>query len=192
MERTFVLVKPDGVKRGLIGEVVSRFEKAGLKVVALKMVWVTREFADKHYPKAEEFIKNLGQKTLKTYEKYGLDPQSELGTGDDLEIGKFVRDTLVDSITWGPVVAMVLEGNHAVDNTRMLVGDTIPTFALPGTIRGDFSVDSPLLANRKKRAVRNIVHASGDSKEAEFEISHWFTKEEIHSYKRGDEEVMFG
>ena len=96
-----------------------------------------------------------------------------------------------DFLTSGPVVAMVWEGNHAIDNVRRLVGATLPTFAAPGTIRGDYSVDSPVLANARKRAVKNLIHASGEPKEAELEIDLWFDKKELHSYPRAEEEVMF-
>ena len=91
-ERTVVLVKPDGVMRGLIGEIVTRFEKAGLKIIAMKMVWIDEELAGKHYPDDRtEFLKGMGEKTLATYEKYGKDHHEEIGTKDALEIGKMVN-----------------------------------------------------------------------------------------------------
>lgn len=191
-EKTVVLIKPDGVKRGLVGDVLARFEKSGLKIIALKMVWVDEELVNKHYPgDREEFIKGMGEKTLKTYEKYGKDPDEELGTKDPAEIGKMVNKWNIDFIQSGPVVAILLEGNHAIDNVRMIAGNTIPTMADPGTIRGDFSVDSPVLANQKKRAVRNIMHASGNPEEAKYEEQLWFRKNEIQDYTRADEDVMF-
>lgn len=191
METTIVLIKPDGVKRGIIGEIISRFEKMGLKIAAMKMVWVEKDLVAEHYSNKEDFLRGMGEKTLKTYEQYGKDAMEELGTDDPLEIGKMLRNWNIDFIASGPVVAMLLEGNHAVDNVRMLVGDTIPTFAVPGTIRGDYSVDSPVLANAKKRTIRNIVHASGNIEEAEFEKKLWFKESEIYSYKRADETTMF-
>lgn len=191
-ERTVVLVKPDGVQRGLIGEVIHRFERAGLKIVALKMVWVDKSMAAQHYPESrEELLKGIGRKTLETYEKYGRDPKEEFGNIDPLEIGRMVNRWNIDLITSGPVAAILMEGVHAIDNVRMMVGNTLPTFAQPGTIRGDFSIDSPALANAKKRAVRNIVHASGNPEESKYEEQLWFRKDEIHSYKRSDEDVMF-
>lgn len=192
IQRTLVLVKPDGVKRGIVGEIIRRFENAGLKVVGMKMVWVNKNLVDKHYPDSRiEFLRGMGEKTLKSYTEYGKDPVAELGTDDPVEIGRIINTWNKDFITSGPVVAMVLEGNHAIDNVRRLVGATLPTFAAPGTIRGDFSVDSPVLANERKRTVRNLIHASGEPAEAEYEIDLWFSKEEIHSYKRAEEEVMF-
>lgn len=191
-ERTVVLVKPDGVQRGLVGEVISRFEKMGLKVIGLKMVWVDRAMAGQHYPESRtELMKGIGEKTLQTYEKYGKDPKEEFGEKTPVEIGMMVNSWNMDFLTSGPVIAMVLEGVHAIDNVRMLAGNTLPVFAQPGTIRGDFSIDSPALANVKKRAVRNIVHASGNPEEAMYEQQLWFRDEEIYDYKRTDEEVMF-
>jgi len=191
-ERSVVLVKPDGVKRGLVGEVITRFERMGLKVVALKMVWVEKSLAEQHYPESrKELMKAIGEKTLQTYEKYGRDPKEEFGNIDPQAIGEMVNKWNIEFITSGPVVAMLLEGAHAIDNIRMLTGNTLPTFAQPGTIRGDYSIDSPALANAKKRAVRNIVHASGNTEEAKYEEQLWFKNEEIYSYKRTDEDVMF-
>jgi nucleoside-diphosphate kinase len=192
MQRTLVLVKPDGVQRGIVGDIIHRFEKAGLKIVGMKMVWVNKALIDQHYPDSRtEFLKGMGEKTLKSYKEYGKDPKKELGTDDPHEIGKIINNWNKSFLTSGPVMAMVLEGNHAIDNVRRLVGATLPTFAAPGTIRGDYSVDSPVLANEKKRTVKNLIHASGEPEEAKYEIDLWFTPEEIHSYKRADEDVMF-
>lgn len=193
MERTVVLVKPDGVKRGLVGEIVSRFEKVGLKIVAMKMVWVDEQMVLKHYPTSrEDWVKKIGEKTLKAYEEYGKDPKEHLGTLEPFEIGKMVCKWLVDYLTSGPVVAMVLEGNHAITAVRKMCGYTYPDTAIPGTIRGDYSIDSPDLANEQKRSGKNLVHASGNAEEAKFEEELWFHKNEIHDYKRVDEELMFG
>ena len=191
MERTVVLIKPDGVKRGLIGEILSRFEKAGLKIVGMKMVWVDFDLAEKHYPKDKDYLTALGKKSLETYQKYGKDPKEKLGTKDPARIGKMVRSWFANYLTSGPVVAVLLEGNHAIDQVRTMIGHTLPNLAAPGTIRGDYSTDSPVLANAAKRAVKNLVHASGTPQEAKFEEQLWFKKDEIHSYKRAEEEVMF-
>ncbi|MFH1188149.1 MAG: nucleoside-diphosphate kinase [bacterium] len=193
IEKTVVLVKPDGVKRGLVGEIISRFEKIGLKIIAMKMIWVDKDMVAKHYPESRtELLRGIGEKTLKTYAKYGKDATEELGTMDPLEIGKMVNDWNIDFLSSGPVVAMLLKGAHAIDNVRMAVGDTLPTFAVPGTIRGDYSIDSPALANATKRSVHNMIHASGNVEEAKYEEELWFRKEEIYDYRRTDEEVMFG
>lgn len=183
-EKTFLLVKPDGVRKGLIGEIIKRIEQRDLKIVALEMFMPTRKQIDDHYPKDERWIRRLGQKTLATYEKYGYDAVEELGTNDDLAIGKQVRGWLVDFMTSAPLVRMVVQGVHAVDMVRKIVGPTMPAEADMGTIRGDFSVDSAALANREKRTVQNLVHASETADEAEHEIAHWFGNKPIYQYKR--------
>lgn len=191
-ERTVVLLKPDAVARGIVGEVISRFEKMGLKIAAMKMAWVDEELVKKHYPvEREEFLRGMGEKTLKTYEEYGKDAGEELGTKDALEIGKMVQSWNVEFLKSGPVIAMLLEGHNAISNVRQMVGSTIPTFATPGTIRGDYSTDSPLLANQRKRAMKNLIHASGNKEEAKYEEELWFRADEIYHYKRADEETMF-
>ena len=183
-EVTFFMVKPDGVRKGLTGEIIRRIEQRDLKIVALEMFQPTYEQLNDHYPKDEAWIRRLGQKTLKTYEKYGYDAQDELGTVDDLEIGKMIRKWLLDYMFSAPLVKMVIQGVHAVDVVRKIAGPTIPALAEIGTIRGDFSIDSPALANKEKRAVANLVHASETPEEAAHEIEHWFGKAKMHQYKR--------
>ncbi len=192
MERTFVMIKPDGMQRGLVGDIIGRFERCGLKIVAMKLTKASKDRVRNHYPSSEKWFKIVGQKTLKSYEEYGLDPKKDLGTDNDLEIGKIVKDWLVEFISSGPVVCMILEGNHAIDNVRRIVGNTLPIFAKPGTIRGDFSIDSADFANVKRRPIRNIVHASGDKEEAKHEVNLWFKEAEIYEYKRAEEDIMFG
>lgn len=191
MEQTLIVLKPDAVVRGLIGEIVSRFERVGLKIVGAKVMRADKKLAQKHYPVTREaFIRGMGQKTLENYEKLGIDPVKELGTADTLEIGKLIRDWLDVLITAGPVFAMVLEGPHAVELVRKMCGHTLPLLAAPGTIRGDLSYDSSYLANTGKRAIKNLIHASGTVEEAKYEIPLWFSPAEIHSYERVEEEVM--
>lgn len=190
-ETSVVLIKPDGIKRGLIGDIIARIEQRGLKIISLGMITPVRELIDDHYPKDKTWINRLGEKTMSTYTKYGIDPQQQLGTRDTFEIGKMVRGWLIDFMTSGPVVKMVIKGIHAIDMVRKLAGNTLPNMADMGTIRGDYSVDSPASANRDKRAVRNIIHASETPEEAAKELKLWFKKEEIHDYKRSDEDIMF-
>jgi nucleoside-diphosphate kinase len=191
-ERTFLMVKPDGVKRGLIGEIIRRVEQRNLKIVALEMFHATREQIDEHYPKDEAWIRRVGGKTLATYEKYGYSAKDELGTDDDFEIGKMVREWLINFMTSAPMVRMVVEGVHAVEMIRKLVGQTMPSAAEMGTIRGDYSVDSAASANKEHRAVRNLVHASETPEEAAHEIDFWFGgKNRIYDYKRSEEEMQF-
>lgn len=184
-EKTFVMLKPDGVRKGLIGEVIKRFEQRDFKIVALEMFQPTREQIDNHYPKDEKWITRLGEKTLATYEKYGFDPRERLGTNKAEEIGPMVREWIVDYMISSPLVRMVVQGVHAVDMVRKIAGHTLPYLADMGTIRGDFSNDSPVLANGEKRAVMNIVHASETPEEAEHEIKYWFGETPpIFNYKR--------
>ncbi|MBI2647484.1 nucleoside-diphosphate kinase [Candidatus Woesearchaeota archaeon] len=158
IERSLIIIKPDGVARGLIGEIIKRFENAGLKIIGMKMVWVDAKFAEEHYK---------------------------------AHIKKSFFKELVDFITEGPVVAFVVEGVHAVDNVRKLVGATSPHEAAPGTIRGDFAHQSMAYASKKGIGGKNVIHASGSKKEADEEIKLWFKKEELHSYTTVHEKHVF-
>ncbi len=191
-ERTFAMIKPDGVMRGLIGEVIKRFEQRGLKIIGLKMTHVSREHIDAFYPRDEVWIKRLGERGLKTFEEYGLDPMEHLGTDDAFQIGEKVRDRLIDFIAMGPVVPMVIEGVHSISVVRKLVGATLPVFADPGTIRGDFAHDAPTSSNLEQRSIHNLIHASETKEEAKHEIGHWFSEEELWEYDRADHVIMFG
>ncbi len=185
-EQTVVLIKPDGVRRGLIGSIISRFEGRGLKVVGLEMTQANEDQIDKHYPTEEDWIKNLGQNTKKTYQEYGLALEDDFENTDDFSIGKQVRQWTVEYLASGPIVKIVLEGPHAIGVVRKIIGETIPSFASPGTIRGDFSVESAATANAGKRAIYNLVHASGDKQEAEHEVDFWFAPENVFEYERQD------
>ena len=184
-EITFVMAKPDAVRKGLVGELIKRFEQRDLKIVALEMFQPTKDQIDNHYPKDESWIRRLGQKTLTTYAKYGFSAKEELGSDDELELGKMVRTWLVDYMVSAPLVRMVVQGIHAVDMVRKITGPTLPYMAEMGTFRGDYSADSPILANQERRAVANLVHASETPEEARHEIEHWFGKDaKVFSYKR--------
>jgi nucleoside-diphosphate kinase len=185
-ERTLVLVKPDGVQRGLIGEVIRRFEQRGLKISALKMVEGGEEQVGKHYTDDINWLKSVGKKTRKSFAEKGIDMDET-----DEGIGRRIRAWLMNYISSGPVVAMVVEGNHAIEVVRKIGGTTEPRTAPAGTIRGDFSIDSYMLGDNLKRPVKNLIHASGDKKEAENEIHVWFSEDEIYDYERADEKVEF-
>src|SRR3989344_2999169 len=189
-ELTFLMVKPDGVRRGLTGEVVRRIEQVGLKIVAMQMIRPSRNLIDDHYPKSKEWINRQDEKTLATYEKFGYDAIKELGTNKPEKIGPMVRKWLIDFMSSAPVIIMAVKGVHAVAMIRKLTGPTMPVDAPLGTLRGDFSVDSAAVANREKRAVFNMVHASETEQEAKHEIKHWFGKSVIHDYARTDDEVF--
>lgn len=183
-EQTFVLIKPDAVQKGLIGEIIKRFEQRDLKIVALEMFQPTIEQIDMHYPKDEKWVTRLGEKSLSTYKKYDIDPVPLVGSDDPSKIGPLVRGWVIDYMTSAPLVRMVVQGLHAVDIVRKITGPTLPFLAEMGTIRGDFSIDSPALANTEKRAVMNLVHASETPEEAQHEIKHWFGDIKSLNYKR--------
>ena len=184
-EKTFVIIKPDGVRKGLIGDIISRFERRDLKVVALEMFHPSRKEMDNHYPKDEKWIRRLGEKTMATYAKYGHDVKKDFGTSDLARVGKTVRGWLIDFMSSAPLVKIIVQGVHAVDMVRKIVGPTMPSLAEMGTIRGDFSNDSPLNANVERRSVYNLVHASETPEEAKHEIQHWFGKNApLYKYKR--------
>ncbi len=182
MEKTVVLVKPDGVKRGLIGDILARFERVGLKLVAAKLIWVNKTHIGKHYKDDKDYHKSVGIRTLENYKNYGLDPKEKLGTADPIGIGKLVRKWNIEFMTSGPVMAMLLEGPGAVALVRKIVGHTYPAEAIPGTIRGDYSLESAYLANTEGRTIRNLIHASGTVEEARFERKLWFKEKEIYKY----------
>lgn len=192
-ERTVVLIKPDGVKRGIVGQIITRFENVGLKMVAMKMIWIDKDFAAKHYPVSRKaWVETIGKRALETYEEYGRDPGEDLDTMEPLEIGKKMCQWLVEFLTSGPVVAMLLEGENSISTVRKMVGHTFGDKALPGTIRGDFTRARGYQSFASKRAGHNLVHASGNKEEAKFEEELWFKKSEIYSYKRLDEEMYLG
>jgi nucleoside-diphosphate kinase len=183
-ELTYVMIKPDGVRKGLIGEIIKRFEQRDLKIIALEMFQPTRAEMDKHYPKDEKWLTRLGGKTQSTYEKYGYDVKNDFGTNDLFKVGKVVRGWLIDFMISAPMVKMVVQGVHAVDMVRKIVGPTMPYLAEMGTIRGDYSADSAISANVDRRAVYNLIHASETPEEAKHEIQHWFGKKSVFKYKR--------
>jgi len=186
-EKTFVIIKPDGVQRTLIGEIIGRFERVGLKLVALKMIVPTVELVEKHYTLDKEWLKKVGEKAIKGYESKGLVPP----TRDALKAGNKVLEHLKTYITSGPTVAMIWQGAHAVGIVRKIVGGTEPLTSDVGTIRGDFVLDSYQYSDTEGRAVRNIVHASGSIEEAKDEINLWFKEEEIINYRLIQEAILY-
>jgi len=162
IQQTLVLIKPDGVKRGLIGEIIQRLEQRGLKIVAMKLVKIDMDLAKKHY--TEDITKRRGE---------------------------MVRKKLTDFIVSDPLVAMIIQGVDAIENVRKICGETESKSAFPGTIRGDFSHMSFKHADEREIPVKNLVHASANEEEAEYETKIWFSIEEIHDYKRADEEQVW-
>lgn len=191
-ERTFCLIKPDGVMRGLIGDIIKRLETAGLKVVAMKMITPAEEMVRAHYPMSDEaWVNRLGEKGLSAFDDLDVTAEEVLGTTDTAVIGKGVTESLVQYMTSGPVVAMVVEGIQSVAMVRKLAGHTLPFKADVGTIRGDYSIDSPSVANVEQRSIHNLFHASEIAEEAEKEIALWFKDEDMPTYTLGNDAVMY-
>jgi len=189
-ERTLLIIKEDGLKRGLTGEILSRIEKAGLKIVAAKMINASTEKVKEHYKKDKEWHIKIGNYNLKDCKEFGLDVMEIYGSEDPEEIGRKVNEMLYDIFKNAPMLLFIFEGPNAVEKLRKLVGATYPIDADPGTIRGDFGLDSPAVGLKSKRNVLNLVHASGTVEEAEKEIDIWFEKDEIcDNYGRCDTAV---
>lgn len=186
-EQTLVIVKPDGVQRGLIGEVIKRYEQCGLKLTGIKMIIPSREMALKHYSIDPEWAIKSGTKTFESYKAKGL----PLPGKDPVEFAEGIRRKLTDFMSSGPVVAMIWQGMGAVAIVRKITGSTEPLTSLPGTIRGDYTIDSYTAADTDARAVRNIIHSSGSVDEANKEIAIWFDKKEILSYRLVSEEIIY-
>ncbi|MFC1728255.1 nucleoside-diphosphate kinase [Nanoarchaeota archaeon] len=186
IERTLVLIKPDGVQRGLVGKIIQRFEDAGFKIIGMKLVNANKETAGKHYANDEEWLKSVGEKTIKSYSKKGVEMKD-----DALTIGKRVRQHLIDFISMSPSVILCVEGHAVIEKIRVVCGDTVPLVAAPGTIRGDFSFDSYELADDSGRPLQNLIHASDSKESAEREISVWFNDEELYPYERVDESLLY-
>lgn len=192
-ERTFCMIKPDGVMRGLTGDIISRIERAGLKIVAMKMVHATEEQVKAHYPVSDEvWVTRLGSKSLGSFENLSVSAEEILGTTDKKQIGQDVVKNLISFMTSGPVICMVVEGVQSVAMMRKLAGATLPFMADMGTIRGDYSVDSPAVANAQQRSIHNLFHASETLEEVQQEIDVWFKGETIHDYKLGNEATLYG
>ncbi|MFA6339243.1 MAG: nucleoside-diphosphate kinase [Candidatus Paceibacterota bacterium] len=186
-ERSLVIIKPDGVQRTLIGEIIKRLERSGLKLVALKMLVPTAEHVEEHYTLDPNWRRITGEKTIKSYKDKGLTPPSE----DPLEITSKILEGLKKYMTSGPVVAMVWQGGHVVKIVRKIVGGTEPLSSDVGTIRGDFVLDSYQMSDTDGRAVRNLIHASGSPAEAEQEIKHWFDEKDITNYRLVQEQILY-
>ena len=184
-----MLMKPDAVKRGIVGEILHRFERAGLKIVASKLVAASRDLSEKHYNKDDAWKIKIGKIRLEDCAKHGIDVKTVYGTDEPLRIGHIVNESNHDYLTSGPVLAFVLEGVNCVEKVRSLIGPTYSIDAPAGTIRGDFGSESPYTSLVRKRTIFNMVHASGNAEEAEYEISLWFDPKEILSYKRVHEDL---
>jgi nucleoside-diphosphate kinase len=186
-EKTLVVVKPDGIQRTLIGEIIGRLERVGLKLVGIKMIIPTSDLVKKHYTIDPEWIEKVGQKAIDAY----LEKEQEPKTKKPTEAGEKILEVLTSYMTSGPVVAMVWQGANAVGVVRKIVGTTEPMTSDVGTIRGDFVLDSYKIADVDGRAVRNLVHASGTVEEAEKETKLWFEDNEISNYRLVQEQIIY-
>lgn len=185
-ERTFVIVKPDGVQRSLMGEIVGRIERTGLKISAMKFLVPREEQCWDHYAKDDEWFLSKGSRIVGDRKEQGLPIDKE-----PIEYGKDIIRANVNFFTSGPVLAMVVEGNQSVAIVKKLVGGTEPSTSDVGTLRGDFTIDSYALSSIDNRAVRNLVHCSDKPEEAEREIAIWFSEEEIVKYRLVAEQILY-
>lgn len=190
-QKALLIIKPDGVQRGIVGKIITRFETVGLKIIGLKFEWANKEKIIAHYPETEAWFKKVGERTLSNYAKKGLDAKTVFKTDDAVAIGKTVKSWLVDYMQESPVFLAVVEGYDAIEIVRKLSGNTIPVLAAPGTIRGDFSHDTIDLANEQNRPLRNIIHASDTAEDGEKEVNLWFAKEELFNYETAGEKFMY-
>jgi len=190
-QKALLIIKPDGVKRGLIGKIITRFERVGLKIIGLKFEWAQKEKIIAHYPETEAWFRKVGERTLTNYAKKNLDAKQVFKTDDPVSIGKTVKNWLIDYMRESPVFLAVVEGYECIEIVRKITGNTIPVLAAPGTIRGDFSHDTIDLANQQSRPLRNIIHASDTPEDAEKEVSLWFAPGELFEYETAQEKFMF-
>jgi len=188
-ERTLVIIKPDGVQRSLIGEIIKRYERTGLKLLALKMIIPTEELATTHYYEVggDEWLEEVGRKARAAYEKRGKESPYKT----NMDNGKAVLAANAKYLSSGPVVAMIWQGNKAVELVRKITGGTEPLTSDVGTIRGDFTLDSYAMADTDQRSVRNLIHASGSAEEAEQEIKIWFSEEDVLKYNHIQEKILY-
>jgi len=186
-EKTLVIIKPDGIQRSMIGEVIKRLERVGLKLVAIDMNVPTEEKIRAHYLVDPDWCRKAGQKSMEAYEKKGL----ECPFKDPVAAGEKVLNNLVKYMTSGPVVSMVWQGAHAVSIVRKIVGSTEPLSSDVGTIRGDFVLDSYQMSDLNSRSVRNLIHASGSVEDAKKEIPHWFAPEKVINYRLIQEQILY-
>jgi nucleoside-diphosphate kinase len=186
-ERTFVILKPDTVQRGLIGEVMRRLERTGLKLVAAKMLAADEDRLLKHYGKDDAWYLAKGTKRVALMKEAGktVDENRE-----PMEYGKDIIRGVVRYMQASPVMAMVWEGNQAVAVVKKLVGETDPTASDVGTIRGDYQLDSYSLSDAEERGIRNLIHCSDKVEEAQREIPIWFSTDELHDYRHVFEAIL--
>lgn len=181
IEKTLVLLKHDSVCRGLVGKIITRFEETGLKITAMKMIWPDEKLAKNHYFLDAQWAQNVFDKTKVGYEK----DNKPFPYKDAMQLGEQIQRWNMNFLREGPVIAIVIEGPHAIEIVRKMVGSTEPRSSPPGTIRGDFAmIESYAIADKQGRVLRNLIHASDSWDSANREIALWFQSNEIHSYSK--------
>ena len=186
-ERTFVILKPDTIQRSLIGEIINRLERTGLKLVAAKMFRATEEKLLAHYGKDDAWYLKKGVRRVELLKVAGK-PVDE--KRPPIEYGKDIIRGVVKYMQASPLVAMVWEGNQAIAVVKKLVGTTDPTESDVGTIRGDYQLDSYTLSDAEQRGIRNLVHCSDQVTEAAREIGIWFAPDELQEYRHINEAIL--
>ena len=188
IERTLILVKPDVIQRQIFGEVLSRFERKGFKIIAMRMLNATKEQVAEHYTDEEGYLIETGEKAKKGAIARGED----VSDWNSLERGKIIRKNNILYLTCGPIIAMVLEGHGVIEGVRKLLGSTSPAAGDVGTIRDDYSFDTFALADYVARATRTMIHASDSIENAKREIKIWFKEKELCSnYETVAEKIFY-
>ena len=185
-ERTFVIIKPDGVQRGLIGEIIKRYERTGLKLVGLRFGVAEEKKFWEHYNKSDEWFLKKGTKIVADKQAAGLTVDKEA-----IEYGKDIIAQLVKFMTSGPTIMMVWEGNQAAAVVKKITGETEPATSDVGTIRGDLTLDSYGIAAVDDRAVRNLIHCSENADEGKREVALWFNESELSEYRLFAEQILY-
>lgn len=183
-ENTLIIIKPDAVKRGLIGTIITTFENVGLKLMAAKMLKPSEDVIKHHYPGTPDWIKEMGNKTLSSFKQSNANVKEKMGTDDPTKLGSFVYERLVKYWMEGPIIVMILSGPDAIQIARKLRGHTIPLLAQTGTLHSDYSFDSSTLSASLDRVVKTFIHASGSVEEAKREIKYWFKDIQLKDYER--------
>ena len=186
-ERTLVIIKPDAIQRTLIGEIIGRYERLGLKLVGMKLIRPTEELVEKHYTNDPDWIRKTGAKFIAHATEHGL----KIKHPDPIKMGEHILHRLSKYMTSGPIIAMVWQGLHAIPIVRKITGGTEPLRSDVGTIRGDFVLDSYEFSDIQDRSIRNLVHASGSLEEANKEINLWFKKDELIDYTLVQEKILY-
>lgn len=188
IERTLILVKPDVLQRQIVGEILSRFERKGFKIIAMKMLNATKEQMEDHYTDEESYLIETGEKAKKGAMARGED----VSNWNSLEKGKIIRNNNVVYLTCGPIISMVLEGHGVIDGVRKILGSSSPADGDVGTIRDDYSYDTYALADYISRATRTMLHASDSVENAERELKIWFKESELcNNYETVAEKIFF-